>query len=215
MNRKLLFLLAIIMTSYYSSAQIGKGSVMLGGQIGYTSENVRSQTPAERSEADYLTTSIVFGKAVKENLFLGFNVSMGLTKRKSQNYYEQELDSYGASVFIRRYFEIGRKFYIFTQGHTGASFFENDEKYNLPVSPSTSNEEGYLISLSFYPGISYAITRRFHIETGFNNLVSANFMRSKFNSSQNAEGKRTNFNISTSLHNPGYISVGVRFLFSK
>src|SRR5688572_27896132 len=195
MNRKLLCVLTMVMISYYSSAQINKGSVMLGGQIGYSSENVSSTTPGERSEADFLTTSIMFGKTVKENLFLGFNLSMGLTKRESQSYYEQDLDSYGASVFIRRYFEIGKKFYIFTQGHTGVSFFDNDQKYYSSVTPSSSNEKGYMINLGFYPGVSYAITRRFHIESGFNNLVAANFSHSKFRSTQHTEGKRTNFNI--------------------
>jgi hypothetical protein len=210
MTGKLLFVLFIVACSFDSLAQIRKGSTMLGGHIGYTSDHVSSPSPAEASEVDYLNASILFGKAIKENLFLGLSFNMAFSHRQYQDN-TQKFNSYGGGVFVRRYFDIGKKFYFFTQAHSGISSYRNDQSYFTPG----SNEKGYVIHLGFYPGISYAITRRFHIESGFNNLVFANLTRIKYVGSSNIPGKKTNFNISTNIDNLSSLSIGVRFLFSE
>jgi hypothetical protein len=70
--------------------------------------------------------------------------------------------------------------------------------------------------LGFYPGISYQVSKRLHLETGFNNMLDIAYQHTKeteMNSTN--EAKSNTFNISTSLNNLASFTLGFRFLLTK
>lgn len=71
--------------------------------------------------------------------------------------------------------------------------------------------------ISAYPGISYAVTRKFHLETGFNNLLYINYTNEKGGYYNGFQGKyETNsFNIGSSINNMSSIYLGFRLLIGK
>ena len=212
--RKLLFVVACTGSSYALQAQITKGSVLLGGRLEYVTENLKSANSADEMKQRYVTISPAAGLAVKDNLLFGVDVHFQTSKTQNINNnttVSQSSRSFGGGVFLRPYVVLGRNFYLFAEGRSGLTFFK--EKYgNNAQYPQT---KGYTIYLSIYPGISYAINRRFHVETGFSNMAYSNFRRSKSYSSAGEEVKRNSFNIGTSLNNPSLFTFAFRVLFAK
>ena len=184
---------------------------MIGGQLGYNSSNSRSQMPIEMYESDGLVFSVSAGKAIKENLFLGLELGTGLTKSEQHAGYKSRNAYHAGGIFVRKYFDIGKRFFIFTQGNSGVGFFDNE---STSTTDFTENE-GYNVFINFTPGLSYALNRRLQLETGFQSIISAGYSRGKARRSTGAELRQENFNVSTNLNNLASLSIGLRLLFSK
>src|SRR5450432_479199 len=100
-----LFLVITFLFTVTTNAQIKKGSVFLGGDIGGSTQKTKDNGTAINSQ-DGLSISPVFGKAIKENLILGADAIFSLYKDKDANpvpYTNQRNNSYGAGIFIRKY----------------------------------------------------------------------------------------------------------------
>jgi hypothetical protein len=210
MNKKLLIVCAFFIASTYSYAQIGKGSLMIGGQLGYSSNNSQSSLSQEDFQSDHLVFTASLGKAVKENLFIGIELGTAINKVE-QTGNSQKGNYKVAGVFIRKYFDIGKKFFIITQGNAGVGFSHNE----YTTTTMFSENESYQISLSFAPGLSYALNRKFHIETGFNSLISAAYARGKITHGSGVKSKQETFSVATNLNNLASLTIGLRFLLSK
>ena len=210
MNRKLLFVCTFTLLSFYLQAQIGKGSLMIGGQLGYSSNNSQSTLQQEEFQSDHLVFTASLGKAMKENLFVGIELGTAFSKVE-QTGNSQKSNYKVGGVFIRKYFDIGKKFFIITQGNAGVGFSRNE----YTTSTMFSENESYQISLSFAPGLSYAVNRKFHIETGFNSLMSAAYARVKITHGSGVKSKQETFSVATNLNNLASLTIGLRFLIAK
>jgi hypothetical protein len=211
MNRKLLFVCTLLLCSYLLHAQIGKGSLMIGGQLGYTSNNSRAQAPNESFEGDTFGGSLSIGKAIKDRLFVGVELGSGLSNSEQYMGYNSHNVYYGAGVFMRKYFDIGKRFFVFTQANSGVSFFDNEATSPMDF----TEDEGYNLLVSFSPGLSYALNRKLHLETGFQSIISASYSRGKVKRRSGQLTRHENFSVSTNLNNLASIRVGLRLLFAK
>lgn len=68
-----------------------------------------------------------------------------------------------------------------------------------------------------YPGLSYSISRKLHLETGFNNLLNINYSNEKnqYRNPATSTTRTNRFSIGTSLNNLSSLYVGFRVLIGK
>ena len=201
-SMKKTLLSAVIVFAFICSVnpQIPKGSIFLGGDIGGSVQKTKSGDVTTNKQSG-INISPVFGKAIKENLVVGLNASFGIYNNENlPNNGKFETDYYAAGIFIRKYKNLGKSdFYLFFQAGMSASF--NTQKQEGPFTPLIK-QKGFSVGLIAYPGLSYAVSKKLHLETGFNNLVSIGYTTNKIESgSPVIISKSNSLSFSSSLSN--------------
>ena len=215
MQKKILLAIVILFSFTTAvNAQIKKGAVLLGGGLGFTAQKSTSAGSASGKQTN-ITVMPAFGKAIKDNLVVGADINYSYYK--NDNSYTAKSNTYGLGVFIRQYKELGKGFYLFGQARSGASYNkQNNHDYNNGNSTDIDVVKGFTVQAGLYPGIAYAVSKKFQLETGFNNLVYAEFDHSKstpFNTSV-PETKTNSFSLGTSLSNFSGVTIGFRVLLN-
>jgi hypothetical protein len=174
--RKLFTLPIIIMISISLSAQIKKGSIFLGGDLsgGLSKTKVADST---FNKQNGLNVSPVFGKAVEDDLVFGGHLDLNFSENNySGTYPDQRNDSYGGGIFLRKYKAIGKGgFYVFLDG--GLNYIYRRYKYGATGYSSDTKQN--IIYVTAFPGLSYALTKKLHLETGFRELLNLNYSHEK------------------------------------
>ncbi|RYG44677.1 MAG: hypothetical protein EOO01_19060 [Chitinophagaceae bacterium] len=214
--KKYLLSLAIIAVSFSSFAQtpIRKGAVLLGGNIGGGIKTTKSADTATNKEKG-LNVSLVYGKAIRENLILGFGISTWQQKYDNPiSASEQRSSSYGANVFLRKYKQLGNSgFSLFAQATFNAMY----DKSNIYTEngPVRERGKGWSVNVTGYPGISYSVSKKLQLESGFVNFLSLGYARNTttIEAPQTTQKFKTNgFSFSSSLNNISALYVGYRIL---
>jgi len=215
MKKNILFLFIIFTTSLVS-AQIRKGSLFLGGDIGGSSLKQKSSSNTSSSQSG-ISIAPVFGKAIKDNLFVGVEARLTFLKNRfsSGSTNNQRQDSYGGGLFVRKYRQIGKGgFSLFLHGRLGGDYYKTEYAY---TTPNADRAKTYNIGVSAYPGVSYAVSKKFQIESGFNNVINLSYTHEKrvILGALPTTYKTSLINLSSSLNNLASFYVGFRLLFSK
>jgi hypothetical protein len=174
-------------------AQINKGSVLLGGNIGFSTN--KAKDTSLKNNSTYL--SPVVGIAVKENLIVGINFSYGHSKNNlNAPASEAEYKSYGAGVFVRKYVPLGKGFYLF--GETSLNYQDYSDTYTNPY--QKVELKGQNMSINLYPGVSYAISKMLQLEFGLPQLVTVGYSKTQniVNDATTQKTSGANFNASAS-----------------
>jgi hypothetical protein len=215
MKKLLLAVITVLAVANFTNAQIKKGAIFLGGDISASTQNTKSQNQTS-SKQNGVLISPVFGKAIKDNLILGVHAGVGFYNNNYDNdNMKSKSNSYNAGIFLRKYKNIGNSdFYFFMQGGLNGNFSKQTQQR---IAPAYNEENKYFnIALSAYPGISYAVTKKLQLETGFNNLLTLSYMNEK--RTVGITNYTTNgFSISSSLSYNALSSLylGFRFLLNK
>lgn len=222
MNKNLciiLFLLSALISIQPVTAQISKGSAMFGGSINfYGSQNKNETTPGEKSTTSGIGVTPLFGKAIKNNLLVGGDISYGRYSN-SRDYpggggqsSKTNSDSYGVGAFVRGYRNLGNSgFYLYLQNRIGVQVSSGKTSNSNPGYDYRNN--GMAVNLNLSPGVAYAITERMHIETGLDNLFYVEYTAGSTKYS-GSERKSTNRNFSGGIGIGGTssFSVGVKWI---
>lgn len=216
----LFFILSFIFTATVN-AQIKKGSVFLGGNIGGSTQKTKSGGSTVNNQ-NGLTISPVFGKAIKENLIIGADLGFSFYESNSSPtnpslYAENRNDQYGAGVFIRKYKQIAKSgFSMFLQGGFYINYTSNEYE-NFPSSFNAEKRKRYGIGINAYPGLTYTVSKKLQLETGFNNLLSLGYFTEKREvKGSSLYTERTNgIHINSSLSNLSSLYIGFRVLIGK
>ena len=107
-------------------------------------------------------------------------------------------------------------FYIFGQGGLNAGYYKQES--DAPDNAYDDEVNRTSIGINAFPGISFAISKSFHLETGFNNLVSLYYFdEERDDNSPNITGYSSNgFGFSSSLSNAtSSFYLGFRVVSSK
>jgi hypothetical protein len=218
MKRKILLLIipALVITNLLH-AQIKKGSLLLGGQVGFSTTKSKTENSGNDRTQTGLNVSPAAGKAIKDNLVLGFDAVYTHNRDKTDNvtYSGAKANSYGAGVFLRKYIPLIDRLYLFGQGRLGASYSQTS---NNSSPGSYYDTKGLSIGIGFYPGVSFAVSKKVHLESGFNNLAYVNFNHAKTEESTmvtHSINKSNSFSMGSSLENQTGFTVGVRVLLAK
>jgi hypothetical protein len=223
MKKVLLFSAILFGLVLATDAQISKGSILLGGGVNISNTKYENENLgiAEKTHDNYTTINPAFGIAIKENLVMGVSLNYGHsdnTINSSPTVTRKiESDSYGSSIFLRKYLPIGKSFYLFGEGDINYTHNKQSDNY-IPSSGFNATQKGWTVSLNFSPGISYAITKKFHLETSLSNLLSLGYSNSKSNSISNniySSQERNSFSFNSNTSPFSNFNIGFRFLLSK
>jgi len=223
--KKLYLSLSLLFIGFLSQAQINKGAILLGGNLEYSesagSSNV-ANTPSIKSTNLLLNPS--FGKAVGDNLVLGFDITYGHGSSSQSQQYTQTSNDVGAGFFIRKYKLLGNGFYLFGQARIGGDYSHASENDVVPpntITPGiTSNiNDSYNISLQFYPGIAYAVNRKWQVEIGLPEFFAVNYNHLKQTTSTAGQPDQVSngnsFEAVSSLSGTNSFSVGLRYVIDR
>lgn len=216
MKKVLLAILTISLFVYSADAQIKKGSIFLGGDIAASSQKTKYDNGNDR-ESKALTITPVFGKFVRDNLVVGGSLSFSRNRTVNDFSVMTRFNNYGASVFMRKYKPIGKNgFFVFLQGGLTGNYLTTVSRSPMPQ----YNEEmkRTSISLGANPGISFAVNKKLHLETGFNNLLAVSYFNERRSQSGASSGpyRENGFSIFSSLSNAtSQLYVGFRVLLEK
>ena len=219
MKKRILPILFLLLIAFFQTyAQIDKGSIFLGGQISYYNQSASSpQDSNQTSKNKQFNFTPAIGIAVKNNVIVGIDLTYVYTKTLTTNYpYNQITNTFGAGVFMRRYVPLGKGFYVFGQGRIGGTYNTGKIKQGNPE--IDDDIKGYTVSFGFYPGVSYQVSKRVHLETGFNNLFYIEYDHNRDNQTNTGvvtAVKTNTFSAGSSLNNLAAFTLGVRVLLSK
>lgn len=215
--KKALLLVVVLLVTLVSNAQITKGKTLLGGTIAYSKGkaeyvNFNSDPPTVQR---YVTISPSVGWVVKENVIVGVQGNFSSQKQEYANANSNsDYKAYGGGVFVRRYVPLLKSFYFFGQG---AVAYSNTESSQENMGQTYNETKGWGLDASIYPGLAYAITRKFHVEAGLNDLLLIGYSHSEsktqyFGVPTIASSKGNAFGFSTSLGSNAGFNIGFRFL---
>ena len=215
MQKKILLTLVVfIVVTTVTNAQIKKGATLLGGQFGFNSQKNQSDFQNMESKSMGYNISPAFGKAIKDNLVIGGDITFSYVKNDPYNTFTQRSYNYGAGFFVRQYKNLAKDFYMFIQSRLGASYASSRTKDDIqPI--NEANSKGYTVEVSIYPGIAYSISKKIQLEGGLNNLGFIQYSHSKQTSGNPSfTSKGNNFSIGSSLSNYGGLTLGFRVLLN-
>ncbi|HEY0730964.1 MAG TPA: hypothetical protein VGD33_00995 [Chitinophagaceae bacterium] len=209
MKKVLLLATVAIAFVFSTNAQIRKGSILLGGSVGFTTSSYKNLNTESSSNSVLLSPQ--FGYTFKENNVAGLRLTYNSNNNQHQNYPESESSGYSAGLFYRRYISLSNKFFLFGEG--GADYGVNN--YN---NGSGSEFEGKTIGLNLFPGISYAVGKRFQLEAVLNDLLRVSYSTGKNidnTGTSPVESKTNAFSIGTNLSSQMPLTIGFRFVLGK
>ena len=204
--KKLFILTSASLFALFAQAQITKGSILLGGSLNFNQS--KSDGSSSNINSTYWGIAPSFGIALKENLVYGINLNY--------NHNQSSSNTYAGGIFLRKYYPLGNNFYLF--GEPSLNYSHQESKVVTPISDN-SVYKFWSVDLGLRPGISYALSRKFQLETGLGNLVDISYSKSKteyFNTTTPAPpSKVSQFGLSSSLSSTVQLNVGLRFLIAK
>lgn len=192
-------------------AQIGKGSILAGGNLGYGTSSTQSG-----GKEHIFNISPSIGIAVSNNTILGASFRYGFYDTEASN----DQLNLGTGIFLRKYKSLGKGFYLFGQGDLGFDYRRYEQVTFINPSYDTHITRSYIYRLGFNPGISYALTNRLQLELMFTDFISASYSKDNKESSTGRvvaepETKRFSVNSNISLNSINSLGVGIRFLLNR
>ena len=197
-----------------TNAQIGKGSLLLGGNIGFgKSKQTNSGSDAAYRQSSF-SISPALGFVTADNKEWGIALHTSFQKTKASNQPSQnQYNGYGGSVFHRRYLTLGKGFYLF--GQAAAGYRYTKQKYNSMDNVHSVTTRTDLVSVTAFPGVTYAVSKNFHLEAGLNDLLALSYSaqnETTVNGGAASAKKTKNLNFDTNFSNSNPITLGFRFV---
>ncbi len=203
------------------SAQINQGSIFIGGDIGGSIQKT-TKNGTTYTEQKGIVISPTYGKAVKENLILGANLLFQYTDERfpgtssTTPEVKQTQPFYGLGFFLRKYKSIGKSsFYFFVE--SGINYKYSTFNKENTTTLERQNSKLSTVNLYVYPGISYKMTNRFHIESGFVNFLRISYFHQKniIQSTTTTTFITNSLGAGFSLDNIAPFYIGFRVLLNK
>jgi hypothetical protein len=220
MKAKLLLAAILVcgILSSYAQKNIPKGSLLIGGNFSFASNNFKNENNVE-TKSNAFTISPSCGIAVKDNLMIGLNFGYSFYKNSYYSnypYYDSSrVHSFNYGIFARKYKPLKNNFYLFLQGNLGG-FNSKRDLENTTTRDYYEKQVG--VNMSVTPGISYAINSKLQIETGFSDIFGIGYSKieNKDNLAYTGVRKESRFNAFTTLNNfSSQIYFGFRLLIQK
>lgn len=218
MRKILLLTIAMVCISFISNAQITKGSTFLGGSIFVNSySNKDDSSPMNESKTSNWGIRPQFGKAISTNkifgVFLNYNNSTSKNSSGTNNS-KTTASTYGGGIFYRSYYPLSSRFFLFGEGSLGVNLGGEERATNKILNYKDDRTE---VNLSLTPGISFAATKKLHLEAALNSLLFLSYHtteRKEYNLSGTVvrTSKWNQFNASANANGFSGLSIGLRWI---
>ena len=195
--------------------QIKKGTVFIGGSIGFSKQSASDNNPYYYPKATNINFSPSIGWAIKDNLVFGVTLGYGYQKNtqvQDSNY--NKSNTYNVGVFLRKYKSLGSGFFIFAQGNLNYNYTKTK---NYDGAQNDQDNSTSVVGLGFNPGVAYRINSHWQIETIFPNLGYVNYNHTKYSNvlappNTFQHSNVNTFSIGSSLSGIYQFSVGVQYI---
>ena len=194
---------------FSAHSQISKGAVLLGGNLGFSSSENDNAVGDYKNRSYFISPLIGF--VVKENRVFGVNLSYSSSIYKTAPDQKSESNNYGIGFFHRRYLPLGKSFYFYGQGQINAGFGDQ-EQINGLNNFKTSNKS---LSVSAFPGVAYAVSKKFHLEISMNNLLNLGYHSTKYNNTLNPDTKISELSFAVNANPTSNLTFGFRILLGN
>jgi hypothetical protein len=209
MKTIILSCLASLFIVFSAHSQISKGAVLLGGNLGYSQSDYEDSPPDYKNHSFYISPSLGF--VVKDNRVFGVNLSYSHGIQQSSADAKTISNNFGGGLFHRRYLPLGKSFYLYGQGQVFIDYGKHESKsLTSNSSRSTTN-----LGVALFPGLAYAISKRFHLEVSMNNLVSLAYSSVKEDNSTGPDAAYNQFNFSINANPTSNLALGFRVLLGN
>lgn len=209
------FLLALA-CALTSQAQIDKGSLLVGSNIGYTQGKIKYEQSVQTFKNNTFVISPSVGVAIKENLVAGVRFAYSKQTQKItydvNNSSDYENKNYGGGIFIRRYVPVINRLYVFGEGTAAYTNIKETSTQKYYTSTTERKTTGWSTGLSFTPGISYGVSKKFQIEGGFNSLFNAAYVKTKMTHPTSYTQKADQFSVGIGQDNESMFYIGFKFV---
>lgn len=190
--KKLFLSLALVAAGVAAQAQIGSGSLMLGGSLGFSStgggETKVTPGGGGASVTNDLTArsnwnfSPTIGYFLNDNLAVGLRLGLGGTNRAQVTTTDgkttENISSFdlGVELFGRYYKELGSSFYFFVDGGLGFTSASWTDKTQDGLDKLKDDDKNSIstIGLNVAPGVAFFPTEKWGIDLTLNRLVGFN-----------------------------------------
>lgn len=197
---KKIFVLSALIFSSVCFAQTEQGSKFIGGGIGYSSsggENKVGTTSTDKPTTSAFTFTPQFGYLIATDLAVGAQLNVNLMKVKDGDD-KTTSNTFGLSVFAKKYQQIVDRVYIFGQANIG--FSSGKTKFDnggTEVDGPTTNTFG----INIFPGVEFFATPQISVFTSVG-LLGLNFTNEKDDTGPvETNDKTTNFDLNLNLSN--------------
>jgi opacity protein-like surface antigen len=208
----LLSLSAFLLLSITASAQIKKGSVLLGG--GISGQQSKSENGSRETNYSSFSFYPSVGLAIKDNTIAGVNFFYSHSKSQESPNQSGKGQGYGGGLFYRKYLPLGKGFSLFGEGSVFYQFLKSTTELNSST-PSYYIQKNQSIGLVAYPGLAYAVSKRFNIEVAINNFLSVTYSNNKRTTSFNETIKGSDFSFDANLSPSKQFYIGFRIVLGK
>ena len=133
-----------------ASAQVAKGSILLGGSLGFNRESDEYLANKHTSTGFSLQPRVSY--AVANNLLVGARLGYSYSKAENNQSSSATMNGYSGGLFARKLMPIAGAFGWF--GEIGG-LYSYSKSRNAPSSGNTSTTEYRSISASITPGLYY------------------------------------------------------------
>jgi hypothetical protein len=184
--KKLYLSSSLLFIGFLSQAQFSKGTVLLGGDINFQSSTDKltvdnAPQAGTTSKQTNISLQPSVGKAIQDNLVLGFGLDFAYSAVPNPGSNQYQYNEYGAEIFLRKYKELGNRFYLFGESNLGFDYSDLQFDYQPSNEPFSTEIKGYAINLVFTPGIAYAVSHKWQVEIELPSLLYASYGQSKEN----------------------------------
>lgn len=187
-----------------SNAQIAKGTTYLSGSVEYS----QKETNNGNNKTENFNVLPTVGYFVGTNLAVGLGVGYQTEKTTNTTAIGENVTKQPAFVvapFVRKYWTLGEKFYIFGQLAVPMQFGKTEYESTVG-NVSTSTEAKYTqIGVTVKPGLDYFLNKNWSIEATIGEFG--------YNNYKPKDGDATNnYNFGLNLSS---VTFGVKYVFAK
>ncbi|MGE8552644.1 MAG: outer membrane beta-barrel protein [Chryseobacterium jejuense] len=201
-----------------SNAQIAKGTTYISGQLGY-SQNENNNNNVKIESFKVLPT---VGYFVNTNLAVGLGVGYKNDNVKTVTTIgtttvdgKETVSGFVVAPFVRKYWTVGEKLYIFGQLEVPMVFGQNKDESTstttvggTTVTSSTSTKDNFTsIGVNVKPGLDYFLNKNWSIEATFGEF-GYNTNKVNVDGAKRVNDYKFGLNLSS-------VTFGVKYVFAK
>lgn len=205
---KKVFLISALFISALSFGQLEKGSKLVGGSLGFSSQGGEVDNGTSTTDSPTYSTfnvSPTGGYFVADELAVGLALNFGGTTWKDESSdMKSKTSSFGLSVFAKKYKSIADKFYLFGVANVGIGSGKSETENNGTTvdGPKTNS-----LSLGLAPGAEYFFSPHFSISCTVGGIGFISSTETEDVGGTEIKDKDTNFDFNVDL-------TGVNFGFT-
>jgi hypothetical protein len=217
--KKLYVLFFTVLIYSITQAQIKKGEIVLGGNLGYSDQSYSTDIPGTNSNSTKtLSIGTSFGKAIKDNLVLGADISYDHSSSSYTPGTATTGNGFDAGVFLRKYKPLGAGFYLFGETKLSGNYLHNSTPEQPGSQPTIDVTDSYGFVLTFFPGLAYALSPKWQLEAELPSLLTISYSHSIQTltyTGQPDETFKSHYFSASSFTGANFVTAGVRYFIGN